>query len=301
MKKCNFLFKSLVLLAFFGLFVISGCKKDNNNNSTSTTTTYPVSSDQSTQASSDADDISNNIENLTGQVVNGIGVTTSKSIEGKKMWYCANIITDDTITSSNGTYRKIVIDFDGTDSTCVGFNNVPYSGEITIEWHGGYYKAGFWDSVKFNNFTIHKREINGYHFVTNIKSTPLDYQWDVNVNYTLTRPNGTVFTWTSNRLRELTTDSVKNGTLWDAIVYKIYDQTGKVSTLTNTKNDSIYTFEIASPLILHADCYYIESGIINEYVNGSSTVRASINFGTDGVCDNKATLTYKGKNYTIYM
>jgi hypothetical protein len=293
MKKSNFLFKSLFLSAFFVFLIMAGCKKDNNLNGT---TNYPASKSTVASESGEAEAMSDDILNIADQVLNGINVSTSKSTkDGKKHWYCAEVSVIP-LTNDNGVYNKIIIDF-GTDSVAC-YNGKYRSGQIIITFQGHYFWPNFTDTITFNNFKYGRRQIDGTHIVTNILSSANDVKWNVDANIIISRPDGKTHEWQAHRVRELTTDTINNGTKWDTFIYKIYDQAGKITT-GKTFRDTTYTITITNPIIKHLSCYYIEAGRMDIKVGSKPDL--FFDWGTDGTCDNLATVTINGKTYKVVL
>ena len=276
MNRITLILKSLVLIAIIGLFAVTGCKKDNSTTSTSPETTASASQDNS-----ESEVTSNDVLNVTDQVINS-------PTKGFK-WYCADI-TWQTYTNAKGPYQKVTIDFGNDSTNC--FQNVYRRGQIIVTFQGHYFKEGFTDTITFNNFYLRSRKITGTHVVSNIGNLT----WNIDANITVTRPSGKFHSWSAHRQRQLTTDTVYNGNAWDKLIYKITDQTGKVTTGVTLKGNS-FTIAISKPLIKHLDCFWIESGALT--IDVANNPEVVVDFGTDGNCDNDATATVNGKVHNI--
>lgn len=117
----------------------------------------------------------------------------------------------------------------------------------------------------------------------------------MNMDITVTLPDGRVFTRTGQRIREIIEgyDTVS----WTDNVYKV---TG--SWTTTFPSATIQTANITSPLIVKMSCIAVNKPLIVQgvitYSRGSQT--ATLDFG-DGTCDNIAIFTHNGISVTIII
>ena len=308
MKKSSFLLKSIMYSAFIGLLIMASCKKDNTSSSSSSSPSV-TSTQTVANNSTEGEAVSNDVLGASEEVVfsnsNNNAIYNSSTKSGKNKWNkwrkyawnCANIT--DSIEILNGiTYHKLIIDF-GADTAMCGPSGTKVTGQIINFYHGRLFTKGYKDSIIFNNFSAYNRTVNGWHTVNNIGNTGVNsgISWNIDASLSIKKPNGKSYTWIANRQRTLTIDTTNASSAFGELVYKIINQPGYSYAVTGkATNDSTYTISITTPLIKHVKCLWIESGDVSITYYGQT---ATIDFGTDGVCNNKAILTYKGKTYQI--
>jgi hypothetical protein len=111
--------------------------------------------------------------------------------------------------------------------------------------------------------------------------------WSISdVNMKLTRTNGNMHTWNSERVRTMIAG--QNTTAWSDDQYSI---TGTGSGVN--ANGVSYTANIATPLHRSLSCHWIDSGVI-AFTKSNGAIR-TINFGS-GTCDDQAVVTVTRAN-----
>ena len=255
--------------------------------------------DKDTQSASDNEEsefVSNDAVNMADAA--DAGVNTFKNGDGttyEALSGCATV-TRDTMNSADPD--TITIDFGSTPCLCK--DNRYRSGQIAIIRSGKKWIAGSYRSVSFNNYYVGKtatdmNHIEGTHTVTfNGKNTAGNFNWDISAqNMVITKSNGKSHSWTSTRNREWT---VGSGTLfnWTDDVYSI---TGSASG-TNV-NGNTYTANITNALLRHLNCKWFESGTIELTPQNKPT--RTLDYGTDGNCDDQATVTIGSNTFTITL
>lgn len=284
MKNTNLILKGLFLTLLVGIIALTGCKKENDdNNNTNQSTIYDY---QSAQDNSEAEIASNDVLNIADAVINTDKDVKSFKYPIKFKWHCANV-TKEII---NNDYLKIIIDFGNTPSTC--FNGKERQGKIIISIKGRYYYKGFTDTVRFENYFVNGKKIEGTHIVTNIGNLT----WTISAkDMKIIAKNGKYHSWQSERQRQLLINNIKDTVNpMDNYVYSI---TGQASG-TNAKGIK-YTADITKALKKHFDCWYIQEGTIVFTITGKPTI--TLDYGKDGDCDDKATVTINGVTKEITL
>lgn len=189
----------------------------------------------------------------------------------------------------------ITIDF-GTNGITSTKDGKTRKGKIIITFTGGYRKTATSVTHSFDNYYVNNNKHEGTKTVTyNGLDANGNHNWSIVANITLTRANGNVSTWYSNRVRTMIAGAATPFNWLD----DQYSITGSASGVTS-KGDS-YTLNISTPLLVKVGCRYIQSGVIN-FTRSTST--ASIDYsqgGTSVACENTALVTYNGTTKIIEL
>jgi hypothetical protein len=178
-----------------------------------------------------------------------------------------------------GTWPN-TITLDYSDAGCTK-NGHTYQGKIIINQTGPINAAGTVRTLTFENFFFEGVKVEGTKTVTNQGTNAAGQPFfAVNVQQTLTYPDGDQATYTSERVR-----TMLEGAATEARIDDVWQITGNASG-TN-RNGVAYTVTITTPLIKRNPCAWVSEGII-EFVTDNAT--RSLDFG-DGTCDRDATLT----------
>ncbi|HEX8562418.1 MAG TPA: hypothetical protein VF676_05500 [Flavobacterium sp.] len=202
---------------------------------------------------------------------------------------CATVTT----VISSGTWTR-TIDF-GAEGCELPNGNI-LSGSIVLSGSIDFDQPSYTGTYTFDNFHHNDRSVaGGSTFVRTFESTPLDAEVhpvvNADLNYTITYPNGDVYTRTGTRIGEQTEGYESGDTVPEDNVYLI---TGNWLTTFPSGN---WTATITTPLRMELSCDYIVSGEVS-FVQGEDT--SSLNYGT-GECDNIAILTENGLESTITL
>lgn len=174
--------------------------------------------------------------------------------------------------------KKVVVTYDNCE-----INGRTWSGTLTWEKDGRWFREGSKTTVTPSNFTIEGYRVEGTKVVTtkNVSlSTTSPFviaSFDVEVDADITTPDGGALTWNSSR----------NGTWTLETSGFYYRATG---TASGTNRDGIdYTVTINEALTLKAGCRWINDG---KFTLTSSELPndVEVDYG-DGTCDNKAVVT----------
>lgn len=254
------LFFSVALLLSIALSVQS-CKKDSLFSNIDKTTAEDVlaHNDLSEQMDIDAD------EALDGFV----------SGESSDRGDCPSV----TFAQPKGTWPN-TITLDYSDAGCTKGGHT-YQGKIIINQTNAMNVDGAVRTLSFDQFFIEGVQIEGSKTITNagVNTSGLP-SFNVNVDETLTFPDGTTATHQAVRNRVMTEGSGTQARFDD-----VWTITGNASGV-NRKGDS-YTVTITTPLVKKNPCAWIGAGVIEFTVNN---LTRSLDFG-DGACDRDATLT----------
>jgi hypothetical protein len=152
----------------------------------------------------------------------------------------------------------------------------------------------------FNNFYHNLRKIDGTKTYTRTltvatAASPSHPIWVMNMNLTITLPDGRVLTRVGSRTGEIIT-GYSTPTDWTDNVYSV---TG--NWVTTFPNNNARTSTITSPLLVKLPCVPTNSALsqgIITFTRGTQT--ATLDYG-NGACDNLAVFTYNGVAYNIIL
>jgi hypothetical protein len=270
--------KILGLLVVCGLSLLS-CQKEEEN-------TTAFGDDAKVHASIDliSDDISKIIDDQY----------QAQEASGGRYPYTSYLpdCADPSISVENGIWTR-TIDFGTTG--CQLINGNVLRGKIIVSGSTNFNLSPYIINYSFDNFFHNDKLIGGNRTAsrtyqsTPALSTPHPVV-DVEINLTITYPNGNIYIRTGNRKREC----IEGYNTPEILNDNVYSITGVWST---TFPNGIQTTTITTPLIVKLNCRNIVSGEMN-FVRNNST--ANLNFG-NGSCDNIAVYTINGNSYTISL
>lgn len=266
---------------------LTSCSKDEDANTIELT-----QDDVTTSAKIDAgvDDVSAVVlDEFSGEV--GI---SAKNIAPEKMAKCAEVTRnpDFGTTITPGTTITKTINFkDG----CTLPNGNVLKGKIIITFVYQPNATSHTITYTFENFYHNELKFNGTRTVTvnlatsnaNPKIHPI---FTINLNLTVTLPNGKTVTVAGTKTREII-----EGQNTPELADNIYQVTGNWQT--TFPSGATRAASITSPLIIKLNCSNIVKGIITFTRNGET---ATLDFG-DGTCDNTAIFTINNVSVTIIL
>jgi hypothetical protein len=282
-KSTGKFLKSLLIIGLCG-FVISGCKK-----------TSPAATDSDTTASNEnafSQSTFNDAGNISDQAASSNMSTyrLNADANGSLLSNCATIIWD-TLNHTNAD--TLIVDFGTTNCLC--HDGRYRRGKINIM----YTKRHYFDSLNvitltFNNYFVNDYGVSGTKIITNQGRINGQQTYNVVVNNgTITKPNnGGSFTWNSNITRKWIAGQNTPFFWYD----DVYSFTGNSNGVSSTGTGYVAT--IVTPLERALSCYWIGKGILDFTPSGKAT--RIIDYG-NGTCDNVATVTINGHQYTVYM
>jgi len=255
--------KSIVALGVFGLLLfVSSCgKKDSDATEVTSIATDDNAADNSFADLKDAGDQA------------GILSTTKGYEKSKDSCVKVSVLSFDAIAKK----IKLVVDFGTTD--CVCKDSRVRRGKITIDYTGAIGAIG--SEVVY---TPEKYFVNSYG-VSGTKSIKVIDKLTHSIKVEdgkITKPDGGVITWKSDRVRKMVAGE-------DTPLF-ILDDAYEISGTSSGTNSvgKTYAFATKTPLLKSLGCQWIKSGKLEIQREGKKD--AVIDYG-DGACDDKATLT----------
>ena len=254
-------------------FLIISCSKDDNNSSLN-------SEDAKINTTIDAitDDISQIVDDQFAAQSNSSGrtLTLPESI----LPSCATV----TIVVANNIWTRTITFASG----CTLPNGSVVSGTIIVSGSTNFNQPTQTISYSFVDFYHNNILVQGNKtIVRSLQSTAtlavVHPVANMNIDLTLTYPNGNVYSRVGTRVRELI-QGFATPMIW---LDNIFSVTGNWTT---TFPNGMQTATITTPLIIKMSCPHIVSGVMTIVRNNNT---GTIDYG-DGTCDNLATLTIDG-------
>ena len=254
-------------------FLIISCSKEDNNSSLN-------SEDAKINTTIDAitDDISQIVDDQFTAQSNSSGrtLTLPESI----LPSCATV----TIVVANNIWTRTITFASG----CTLPNGSVVSGTIIVSGSTNFNQPTQTISYSFVDFYHNNILVQGNKtIVRSLQSTAtlavVHPVANMNIDLTLTYPNGNVYSRVGTRVRELI-QGFATPMIW---LDNIFSVTGNWTT---TFPNGMQTATITTPLIIKMSCPHIVSGVMTIVRNNNT---GTIDYG-DGTCDNLATLTIAG-------
>ena len=271
--------KKLVLGLLLSLFIIS-CSKEENNSSSS-------SDEAKINANIDAvsDDISQIVDDQFDAQENSAGRSTT--LPESILPSCAMV----TVVVANNTWTRTITFAAG----CTLPNENVVSGTIIVSGSTNFGQPSHTISYSFVDFYHNNILIEGNKtIVRSLQSTAtlaaVHPVANMNIDLTVTYPNGNVYTRVGTRVREMI-QGFGTPMIW---LDNIFSVTGNWTT---TFPSGTQTSTITTPLIVKMSCPHIVSGVITIVRNNNT---GTIDYG-DGICDNLATVTINGVTTLITL
>jgi hypothetical protein len=266
----------IALLAFMSVTAPS-CKKEDV---TETVDTEIATANDSEESESVSDEVGN-IADAAYKGKSIVGRSSANVSQLDALSNCA-VITNDTISNPH----LLTIDFGATNCMCNDGKN--RRGQILVSYTGSYFAQGSVKTTTFNNYFRNDNKVEGTRTVTNLGlNSDGNLTWSVSaVNMKVTRTNGNIHTWNSERTRTMTAG--QNTSVWTDDQYSITGTGNGVNA-----NGVSYTANITTPLHRSLSCHWIDSGVI-AFTKSNGATR-TINFGT-GSCDDQAVVTITKAN-----
>ncbi|MCB0428652.1 MAG: hypothetical protein H6585_09575 [Flavobacteriales bacterium] len=203
----------------------------------------------------------------------------------------SNLCPDVTVSDSLDPWpHSATLDF-GTG--CLGDDGRYRTGQIELTIDKPWSQQGSTVNARLVNYTVNGLKCTGTLTAVNQTAKGANqqvYQYKVS-DASIELGDGTI-TWQSTRtLTFLSGFATKDDRTDD-----IYEITGS-SSGTNRKGTS-YAVDITTPVHIDGSCKWIPSGVIELTPEGLATRK--VDYG-DGTCDNKATVTIKGRSYQILL
>jgi hypothetical protein len=197
---------------------------------------------------------------------------------------------------TSGTQVTKTIDFGTTGCTLNNGNVV--RGKIIITFVYQPDATSHTITYSFDNFYHNNIKFEGTKTFTRSRTTatatsPSHPIVVMQLEMTITMPNGDVYTRVGSRTRELV-----EGYSTDAFLDNIYRITG--SWTTTNENGNQHTATITEPLMAKMSCIAVNKPILARGIITfiRNNVTSTLNYG-DGECDNLAVFTINGNSFTI--
>ncbi|PWA06511.1 hypothetical protein [Flavobacterium psychrotolerans] len=272
--------KTKILMLGMILSVLSiSCTKDDNSQ-----VDTPISATDIT-ANAKIDDVSDDVLQVVESQSNEVASAGRMSSPSENALGSGTI---EITTDKTGNTWTRTINF-GTSYTLYNGNIV--SGKIIVSFtYDGLNSNTRTINYKFENFYHNNRHIEGNRTVVKTTLSNGHPQATIDLNMTVTTPEGGVFTRIGTRVREFT-----SGYGDTILLNNEFSITGNWTT--TLPSGIIHTTTITSAVIVKMNCPHIVSGIV-KFVRTKST--AVLDYG-NGDCDEKATMTIDGvaRNITL--
>lgn len=267
--------KFLIALSVVAGFTYSCNREDSNSN---------LSLDQENlQTEANADFVSeSDIDLATDFAANFENTTVLRTSAGGQLgahpdYPCAKV----TITSTNGTFPKIItVDF-GTG--CTDKRGITRKGIITISVTNPIFVPGASITITHQDFYIDGRKVEGDAKLTNLTTDLKIPTFSKEVtNGKITNEDGTYFTFSSNRKYRMVEGVATPKNIGDD-AFETFEGNRNV----NRSNGTYFTSNIKTPLFKRNACRFTSKGSV---ILKGSKVDGTLDFG-NGECDNLATFT----------
>ncbi|GIV33245.1 MAG: hypothetical protein KatS3mg031_0780 [Chitinophagales bacterium] len=272
------------LIAFM-YFLWTSCKKDKAD--------YRLLAEESAIAESVSEDVFKVVdhESKNGQYNDQVGKTSYTYLSSLDT--CAVVTLN---TTAGGFPMTLSIDF---GSGCTDMYGTVRKGVIQCVFKGPYSQAGDSVIVSTDNYYVNNYRLDGTHIIVNKGRNGNGHlEFSVDVNGTITKPNGGIISWQSTRTNVWVagedTKWVPLG--WLSVCDDIYEITGYGTGVTS--DGHTFRLDITQPLVKKICCYWLVQGKVAMQVDGTHV--ADIDYG-DGTCDMTATLTYGGNTYVVVI
>jgi len=270
--KTKILFLSLLLM------LAIGCNKDDDNNNDSSSTSEEIAS-------------AAKIDNISDDVLQIVESESDESQAGKIAETTESFLSDCVTITTQQSGNAIVRTLDFGTTNCALFNGNLVRGKIILTFNNDFDAATRTISYAFDNFYHNDRHVEGNRTVVKTILSNGHPQATIDLNLTVTTPNGGVYLRTGQRVREFTEGYNTPNILID----NVFSITGSWTTTLPTGNVQVAT--ITSAVIAKWNCMHIVSGTINFTRNGNVAV---LDYG-NGTCDDDATITINGTIHQVHL
>lgn len=187
--------------------------------------------------------------------------------------------------------KTVTLDF-GTG--CLGKDGKTRKGKIITVFTGPLRIPGSKATTTFDGYYVNDVHVEGTHVINNTSTADIRRFTRTITEGKLSKPNGNYILWNATHIHTQTTGLGTPAYHWD----DEFDITGNAQG-QNSRNGTVnsWTRTITAAVHKKANCRYFDKGAVGLTFNGYS---GSIDFG-NGVCDNKATLSYTGGTIDITL
>jgi hypothetical protein len=207
-----------------------------------------------------------------------------------------SVLADTVKLIKNLADSTITVDFGTNGILCK--DGRTRSGKITFKFSNGYRKVNSSVTQTFDNYKVDNLAISNssnrkitYNGINSLNQP----NWKIQSDLTLTKSNGKVITWKSDRDRVMV-QGFNTPLNWLDDVYEI---SGNASGISG--NGIAYNLVINKNLLIRIGCRFIQEGIITM---NRSNLSYSVDYGnplSSNNCDNQATFLINGKSYVFTL
>jgi hypothetical protein len=228
------------------------------------------------------------------QQVNNMYMTTNNNLQNAEGELSGKSLTAEscaTITINPFDYttfpKTIIVDYGTSNCLCEDGNY--RRGKLNITITGWLKDSGAVYTTIPENYYVNNQLVQGQHIITNLgrdANQHWTYKVDADANITVT--NGIIHHTVHRNNSWIAGDST--------LINKLDDEwlvSGNGSGTTT--DDTPYTYNIVTPLLVKGNCQWITAGILQVNCSG---ITVNIDFG-NGECDGISIVSYNGQNYTI--
>jgi hypothetical protein len=268
----NIIKSTLVLAGIVSVTMIS-CRRDRDSDT------------NSAQDNSLAESSFDDANDMADQVGKGGTLELKLEADASLLSTCATV-TRDTTTDP----KTITIDFGSSNCTCS--DGRVRRGKVLVSYTGKYREVGAHIVIGFEDYYVNDNHIEGTRTIDNEGfNADNNLVFHVVVDGTVTKSDGTVILWTCDKTREWV-----EGYDTDVRTDDVYEVTG---TASGTRaNGTTFTAETVTALTRKVSCHQFVSGQLR--LTPSGKPERLIDFG-NGDCDDEATVTINGNDYTIQL
>jgi hypothetical protein len=272
--------KILALSLVASLFIIS-CTKDNPADNPISATDVSLSG----KIDNVADDVAQIAESQSNE---------NPSIAGRNSNSTASLLsscaTVTTVQTGNTWIRTI--DFGNTNCITNIWGHV--RGKIIITFTNDFTAATRTISYTFDNFYHNDRHVEGNQTVVRTILNNGHPQSTINMNMTITNPDGGIYKRVGTRVRECTVGYDTPNSIFD----NVYFVTG--SWTTTLPNGNTHTATIGTPLVINLSCTSYPNIVSGTITFEKAHTTAILDYG-NGDCDANATITINGVVHNITL
>lgn len=277
-------YKLFILSLLSVMFLTYSCKKDTND-----TVENIQSAKDNAFASTMFDDVFKQVDDASKEMDENL--MNTKLNKDSVILYGQNATI--TVKPLGNNFPKYInVDFGDTNTLCQ--DGRERRGEINYEISDWYRKTGCVINVTVQDYYVNDHKIEGLKTITNEGFTADSnryYSVVVN-NGQITKVNGDIISWATNRVNEWVSG--------ETTVFNPWDDEYLISGASNgtNANGNNFTITITDSLDVRVSCRWIRAGEIKIESGNNSPIY--VDYG-NGNCDADATATINGNSYNFVM
>ncbi|MCF8331642.1 MAG: hypothetical protein K9H84_04240 [Bacteroidales bacterium] len=277
-------YKLFILSLLSVMFLTYSCKKDTND-----TVENIQSAKDNAFASTMFDDVFKQVDDASKEMDENL--MNTKLNKDSVILYGQNATI--TVKPLGNNFPKYInVDFGDTNTLCQ--DGRERRGEINYEISDWYRKTGCVINVTVQDYYVNDHKIEGLKTITNEGFTADSnryYSVVVN-NGQITKINGDIISWATNRVNEWVSG--------ETTVFNPWDDEYLISGASNgtNANGNNFTITITDSLDVRVSCRWIRAGEIK--IESGNNNPIYVDYG-NGNCDADATATINGNSYNFVM